>query len=102
MSEPLNPCWCGAPAKQKRNGFVMCALVSRHGYAYDAEEWNRRAPDPLLALVREAFVAGAMAQWEGIGPILGRKEAESEALRRWPDAALAEPQKEKEGNRENT
>ena len=40
--DELKPCWCGVPAKQKRNGIVVCSLVSRHGYAYDAEEWNRR------------------------------------------------------------
>lgn len=91
--EVLNPCWCGATARQKRNGIVVCSLISRHGYAYDAEEWNRRPSAAALAQARregkrESYVKGyheglrdALLELEKIAPEIRTRLLGEEAAR---------------------
>jgi chromosome segregation ATPase len=56
MSEPLTCPRCGEPGIMRPDGSVICK-VSRHGWGYTVDDWNRRAPNPLLTPENQDYLA---------------------------------------------
>jgi hypothetical protein len=78
MSEPLKPCpFCGSKPEPVEDGVTIgCSndLCYECG-TFLPTEWNRRAPNPLLPLVRELRDAG-----RALIPFCHNNDAELESL----------------------